>query len=46
MSVPAFDTMVLAMLILKVEAPKGDGWSLGSSQVSSALPLVLSCIAT
>jgi hypothetical protein len=30
MSVPAFRATVLAMLIQKVEAPEGDGWSLGS----------------
>jgi hypothetical protein len=30
MSVFAFGATVLAMLIQKVEAPKGDGWSLGS----------------
>jgi hypothetical protein len=30
MSVLAFGVAVLAMLIQKVEAPEGDGWSLGS----------------
>jgi hypothetical protein len=30
MSVPAFRAAVLAMLIQNVEAPEGDGWSLGS----------------
>jgi hypothetical protein len=30
MSVPAFRATVLAMLIQKVEAPEGGGWSLGS----------------
>jgi hypothetical protein len=30
MSVSAFGAAVLAMLIKKVEAPKGDGWSLES----------------
>jgi hypothetical protein len=30
MSVPTFGAVVLAMLIQKVEAPEGDGWSLES----------------
>jgi hypothetical protein len=29
MSVPTFRAMVLDMLFQKVEAPEGDGWSLG-----------------
>jgi hypothetical protein len=30
MSVPAFGAAVLDILIQKVEAPEGEGWSLGS----------------
>jgi hypothetical protein len=42
-SVPAFGAAVLAMLIQKVEGPKGRVGRSGTSWVGSAVPLVLSC---